>query len=133
MNAIWIPSPAFQRRVKWLKDTALKKQPKPEQPANGQPTPEQNMEQMNQMMNTLQSSSMGNIFNMGFLMWANMFFSGFVLLRLPFSVQECYRQLVQRGVALQYLDCSYVSSLAWFFSVSFGLRGFNSLLLGGKN
>jgi hypothetical protein len=42
--------------------------------------------------------------------------------------------MMQKGVeSLESLDVSYVSSLSWYFMVMFGLRGFNSLVLGDDN
>jgi len=41
--------------------------------------------------------------------------------------------LAGRIVALSTLDVSYVSSVSWYFLVSFGMRGFLSLILGEKS
>jgi len=38
--------------------------------------------------------------------------------------------MLQRGVELQTLDVSYVSSLSWYFLTLFGLGGLNSIFLG---
>lgn len=41
--------------------------------------------------------------------------------------------MLQRGIQLQNLDPSYVSSLSLYFLTLFGLRGLFSIVLGGDN
>lgn len=127
-NANFLSTKSFNRRSKWLRTVALKEQKAAEKEEK---STEQSMEDMQNVLGQMQGGSIGNFASMGLMMWANSFFSGFVLLRLPFEVQDCYRGLVQRGIVLKNLDCSYVSSLAWYFSTSFGLRGLTSLLQQG--
>jgi hypothetical protein len=72
-----------------------------------------------------------NIALMGFVGY---FFSGFLCLKLPFSVpSNHFRSMLQRGVDLNALDISYVSSLSWYFLVTFGLNGVLGLLLGDSS
>ncbi len=83
---------------------------------------EQNVDDMNMMMSMMKGNTASYISNIGFMFWVNSFFSGFLLVRLPFGVTETLRPLVQRDVALAPFDCSYVSSLCWYFISFFGLR-----------
>eukprot|EP00587_Corethron_hystrix_P008654 CAMPEP_0113310676 /NCGR_PEP_ID=MMETSP0010_2-20120614/8228_1 /TAXON_ID=216773 ORGANISM="Corethron hystrix, Strain 308" /NCGR_SAMPLE_ID=MMETSP0010_2 /ASSEMBLY_ACC=CAM_ASM_000155 /LENGTH=315 /DNA_ID=CAMNT_0000166183 /DNA_START=84 /DNA_END=1031 /DNA_ORIENTATION=+ /assembly_acc=CAM_ASM_000155 len=59
------------------------------------------------------------------------FFQGYVLLKIPFPLTNGFKSMFQRGLNLTTLDTSYVSSLSWYFLVSFGLRGFYQLCMRG--
>ncbi|CEG43803.1 er membrane protein complex subunit 3-like isoform x1 [Plasmopara halstedii] len=121
-------------------------------------------EAMNQMMNPNSMLEMmkGNMTFMvsNFVMMGLMsyFFGGFVLAKVPFSLTQKFKMMLQRGIDLKYeetivyvvikflaahkrlislmfstLDVSYVSSVSWYFLVSFGMRGFLSLILGEQS
>ena len=65
--------------------------------------------------------------------WVSFFFSGFVLVKLPFGLTPSFKSMLQRGITLASLDVSYVSSLSWYFVNLFGVRGLFSLLLGDSS
>ncbi|KAG6595880.1 er membrane protein complex subunit 3-like isoform x1 [Phytophthora cinnamomi] len=96
-------------------------------------------EAMNQMMNPNSMLEMmkGNMTFMvsNFVMMGLMsyFFGGFVLAKVPFSLTQKFKMMLQRGIELNTLDVSYVSSVSWYFLVSFGMRGFLSLILGEQS
>jgi len=58
------------------------------------------------------------------------FFKGYVLVKIPFPLTQGFKGMFQRGLELQTLDTSYVSSVSWYFLVMFGLRGFFRLVIG---
>ena len=62
--------------------------------------------------------------------WVNFFYSGFITAKVPFPLTQRFRAMLQRGVELQSLDVTYVSSLSWYFLNLFGLRGLFSIVLG---
>jgi len=124
-NSHWIPSSSFYQRRRYLNNTSLA-QVQVNQPQPG----EQNVDELSNMMSMMKGNTASYISNIGFMFWVNSFFSGFLLVRLPFNITETLRPLVQRDVALQPFDSSYVSSLSWYFISFFGLGGLNKLLLG---
>ncbi len=69
-----------------------------------------------------------NIVMMGFVSY---FFDGFVCVKVPFPLpSNRFKVMLQRGVDLKNLNVSYVSSLSWYFLVTFGLGGVYQLILG---
>lgn len=67
---------------------------------------------------------------MASMAWVSFFFSGFVLLKLPFGLTQRMKSMIQRGIVLKTLDASYVSSLSWYFLNMLGLSGIISLAIG---
>lgn len=43
----------------------------------------------------------------------NQFFSGFVLVKIPFPLTPSFKSMLQRGIPLASLDVTYVTSLSW--------------------
>lgn len=69
--------------------------------------------------------------NIVMMTFCSYFFAGFVCLKVPFALPSSrFKLMLQRGIDLKSIDVGYVSSLSWYFIVSFGLRGLYQLLLG---
>ncbi|XP_049849506.1 uncharacterized protein LOC126319862 [Schistocerca gregaria] len=68
--------------------------------------------------------------NILFFTWIDRFFSGFISVKLPFSLTQGFKVMSQSGLNLQDLDVSYVSSLSWYILATSGLSGILSLALG---
>jgi ER membrane protein complex subunit 3 len=89
---------------------------------------------MSNLMNPM-SMMKGNmafmVQNMVMMQGIQHFFSGFILLKVPFPLTMGFKQMFQKGlVELPTLDNSYVSSVSWYFLVMFGLRKFFILAIG---
>jgi hypothetical protein len=126
-NGKFLPQAAFEMRKAYFRETLLacdeEKKPADEMPQMPAQDPMAMMGQMKQSMAMI-------VPNMLLMGWSNYFFSGFVLLKLPFGVTERFKMMLQRGIVLQTLDTSYVTSLSFYFITMFGLRGLFSILLG---
>jgi hypothetical protein len=69
--------------------------------------------------------------NMAMMQGIQFFFSGFILLKVPFHLTMGFKQMFQRGMeGLTDLDTSYVSSVSLYFLFMYGLRAFFRLAIG---
>jgi len=82
------------------------------------------------MMDMMKKNMVMLVPQMFLMTWVSYFFSGFVLVKLPFPLTLSFKTMLQRGIDLSTLDVSYVSSLSWYFLTLFGLRGLISIVLG---
>jgi len=124
-NHAYIPADAFRMRRQFFVTVALKEPAKAEETA-AVPDP-------TAMMGSMKQQMAGMVPHFALMGWVSFFFSGFVMVKLPFPLTERFKAMTQRGIALQSLDVSYVSSLSWYFVLLFGMRGLNDLVLGDNN
>lgn len=81
-------------------------------------------------MGMMKSQMMMMANNIGLMILIGSFFSGFVVAQLPFSVPLRLREMMQRGISIDDLECSYVTSLSFYFLVLSGVSGLLQLLVG---
>ena len=62
------------------------------------------------------------------LTWVSTFCSGFILAKVPFPLTQKFRGMLQRGVELNNLDVTYVSSASFYFLALFGVRGLITMI-----
>ena len=85
----------------------------------------------NMMVDMLKNNATYMLPNFVMMNFVSSFFSGFVCLKVPFELpSNGFKVMLQRGVDLSSLDTSYVSSVSWYFLVTFGMQGAYQLLLG---
>ncbi|KAJ2722271.1 hypothetical protein GGI07_003417 [Coemansia sp. Benny D115] len=134
-NKAFIPGPAFAERKKYLceayeQGTYLKNKASKEQSAANLMADPKNMEVM---MDGMKKQMMGIVPQTLIMGWIQFFFSGFILIKLPFPLGVRFKQMLQSGIMTPNMDVRWVSSLSWYFINLFGLRGVFSLILGGEN
>ena len=82
-------------------------------------------------MDGMKGGMVGMVQNMVMMQGIQFFFSGFILLKVPFSLTMGFKQMFQKGMeGLVNLDTSYVSSISLYFLFMYGLRAFFRLVMG---
>jgi len=133
-NANKIPIASFHMRKMFFndKETGLfKERPAVQQDALSMAA--NPMMDPNNMMEMMKNNMAMVVPQMLLMTWVSHFFSGFVLVKLPFPLTLSFKTMLQRGIDLTTLDVSYVSSLSWYFLVLFGIRGLTTIALGENN
>lgn len=82
-------------------------------------------------MDGMKGGMVAMVQNMVMMQGIQFFFSGFILLKVPFPMSVGFKQMFQRGMeGLTNLDTSYVSSISLYFLFMYGLRAFFRLVIG---
>lgn len=88
---------------------------------------------MDGMMGMMKNNMAMIIPNTLIMSWINAFFSGYVIMKLPFPLTLKFKSMLQAGVATKELDPRWMSSISWYFLCIFGLRSVFVFLLGSDN
>jgi len=75
----------------------------------------------------------GNLSNIPLMVlsaMASSMFSGLVVAKFPFPVHNRLRSMVLKGVELDHLDCSFVTTLSMVLLMWFGMQGILTLIIG---
>ncbi|RJE19674.1 DUF850 domain protein [Aspergillus sclerotialis] len=130
-----LPKESFEMRKNYLVNAyqagAFLKDPE----SRGQPPPNPMTDPagMDAMMGMMKGNMMMMIPQTLIMSWINAFFSGFVILRLPFPLTIRFKSMLQSGVMTRDLDVRWVSSLSWYFLNLFGLQSVFGFILGSDN
>jgi len=125
----WIPETSFQRRRAFYTDKdkgvfldpTVTKQEK--DPLASMTDPAMMMQQQKSMFTVM----LPQMVMMGIISY---FFSGFVMVKIPLPLSLKFKGMTQRGIDLQTLDVSFVSSFSWYVLVSVGISGVMTLIMG---
>ncbi|KAJ1936998.1 hypothetical protein FBU59_004885 [Linderina macrospora] len=135
-NNAYVPTSAFVERKKYLcqafEDGVYLKN-KASKDEGGLVNPMADPKNMEVMMDGMKKQMMGIVPQTLIMGWIQFFFSGFILIKLPFPLGLRFKQMLQSGIMTPNMDVKWVSSLSWYFLNLFGLRGVFALILGGEN
>ena len=118
-NGTYIQSRAFAARKAWFVDKENGMGVLHEEGVPGAVNP---MSNPMAMLDMVKGQAYFGITQMGMMQFSEMFFSGFVLVKIPFALTSSFKGMLQRGVELSTLDASYVSATSWMFLVAFGVK-----------
>ncbi|KAI1329815.1 transmembrane protein [Xylariaceae sp. FL0255] len=130
-----LSSPSFRTRRDYLTNAyetgAFLKNPgqRGQPPANPMTDPNA----MDGMMGMMKNNMAMMIPNTLIMSWINAFFSGFVIIKLPFPITIKFKSMLQAGVATQEMDPRWMSSISWYFLCIFGLQSVFNFILGSEN
>ncbi|KAK4688512.1 ER membrane protein complex subunit 3, partial [Tremellales sp. Uapishka_1] len=88
--------------------------------------------QMDAMMDGMKKQGVMMVPNMLIMQYISVFFSGFILIKLPFPLTLGFKSMLSRDIAMSDLDVRWVSALSWYFLNLFGLNGVFKLILGSE-
>ncbi|KAJ3565553.1 hypothetical protein NPX13_g7464 [Xylaria arbuscula] len=88
---------------------------------------------MDGMMGMMKNNMAMMIPNTLIMSWINAFFSGFVIIKLPFPITIKFKSMLQAGVMTREMDPRWMSSISWYFLCIFGLQSVFNFILGSEN
>ncbi|KAI5919497.1 integral membrane protein DUF106-domain-containing protein [Camillea tinctor] len=130
-----LSAPSFRARRDYLTNAyesgAFLKNP--DQRGQPPPNPMTDPGAMDGMMGMMKNNMAMMIPNTLIMSWINAFFSGFVIIKLPFPLTIKFKSMLQAGVATKEMDPRWMSSISWYFLCIFGLQSVFNFLLGSEN
>ena len=129
--ATWVPEASFQRRRAFYTDKTKGVFTQPvtkveKDPVAALSDPAMMMQQQKSMLTVM----LPQMVMMGIISY---FFSGFVMVKIPMPLSLKFKGMTQRGIDLQTLDVSFVSSFSWYILVSVGISGVMTLIMGRQS
>ncbi|KAK0730714.1 integral membrane protein DUF106-domain-containing protein [Lasiosphaeris hirsuta] len=105
----------------------------PERRGQAPPNPMTDPSSMDGMMGMMKNQMAMIVPNTLIMSWINAFFSGYVIMKLPFPLTIKFKSMLQAGVATKDMDPRWMSSISWYFLCIFGLQSVFNFLLGSDN
>jgi len=105
----------------------------PKQKGQAPPNPMSDPNAMEGMMGMMKNNMAMIIPNTLIMSWINAFFSGYVIVKLPFPITIKFKSMLQAGVQTKDMDPRWMSSISWYFLCIFGLQFVYVFLLGSDN
>ncbi|TGO30184.1 hypothetical protein BPAE_0007g00610 [Botrytis paeoniae] len=105
----------------------------PEKKGQAAPNPMTDPAAMEGMMGMMKGNMSMMIPQTLIMGWINAFFSGFVIIKLPFPLTIKFKSMLQAGVATKDMDPQWMSSISWYVLCIFGLQSVFNYLLGSDN
>ncbi|KAH6630825.1 integral membrane protein DUF106-domain-containing protein [Chaetomium sp. MPI-SDFR-AT-0129] len=105
----------------------------PENRGQPPPNPMSDPSAMEGMMGMMKNQMAMIVPNTLIMSWINAFFSGYVIMKLPFPLTIKFKSMLQAGVATRDMDPRWMSSISWYFLCIFGLQAVFNFLLGSEN
>ncbi|KAJ3234621.1 ER membrane complex subunit 3 [Chytriomyces hyalinus] len=129
-----IPEHAFETRRQFLMDAFEKNEyMKNPDAATSTPNPMQDPAAMANMMEGLKKNMLMFVPQTIIMNWITFFFSGFILIKLPFPLTLRFKAMLQSGIETRDMDVTWVSSLSWYFLNLMGLQSIFTIILGEDN
>lgn len=129
-----LPMASFTaRKAQWIKHIDSEEFLKDKGKSGIQANPMMDPSSMDAMLEGMKGNMTMIIPQTLIMSWVTFFFSGFVLIRIPFPLPLKFKAMLQRDINTVNMDVSWVSSLSWYFLNLFGLRSVFTFILGQEN
>ena len=87
----------------------------------------------NMMTDMLTRNISNAIYYISLFVVGGYFFSGYIILKLPFGLTRTFKSMMQQGLSLPDFDPSYVSAISWCLILVFGINPILQFFDGGED